>query len=157
MPAYAFVPAYEQGVMKRFHPLFSSSLSIATVIWNLYSCEVVTYSVNTLYAYRALRNLDELEVCLKQIPLNASLSETEIQREAKILSEFNDEHIIKYYGSFVESDNCYIVMEYAKEGSLDKMIAVCFEVLFITMFVALSFRGINYLDTYSLNEKYFTS
>ena len=74
--------------------------------------------------YLARRNSDELEVCLKEIPLNKGVSEQEIELEAKMLSEFNYEHIIRYYGSFIESGNFYIVMEYATEGSLADMIAV---------------------------------
>ena len=75
-------------------------------------------------AYLARRNSDELEVCLKAIPLRRGVSEQKIEREAKMLSELNYEHIIQYYGSFAESGQFYIVMEYAREGSLAEMIAV---------------------------------
>ena len=43
-------------------------------------------------AYLARRNSDELEVCLKEIPLNKVVSEQEIEKEAKMLSELNNEH-----------------------------------------------------------------
>ena len=75
-------------------------------------------------AYLARRNSDELEVCLKEIPLNKGVSEQEIELEARMLSELNNEYIIRSYGSFAESGNFYIVMEYASEGSLADMIAV---------------------------------
>ena len=75
--------------------------------------------------YRAPRNSDEVEVCLKQIPLD-KLSKRELELEAKILSESNYKHVIGYYGSFIESGNFYIVMEYAAEGSLRTMIRVCY-------------------------------
>ena len=75
-------------------------------------------------AYLSHRNSDGMQVCLKIIPLNNGVSPQQIEREAKMLSELNNEHIIKYYGSFVESGSFYIVMEYAEEGSLAEMTAV---------------------------------
>ena len=74
--------------------------------------------------FLASRNLDPVEVCLKEIPLTNGVSPQEIEREAKMLSELNYKHIIRYYGSFVESGKFYIVMEYAAEGNLAEMIAV---------------------------------
>ena len=86
-------------------------------------------------AYLARRNSDGIEVCLKEIPLNRSISKQSIEREAKIMSELNNQYIIRYYGSFVESENFYIVMEYANEGSLADMITVCYiALLFISFF-----------------------
>ena len=70
------------------------------------------------------RNSDGVEVCLKGIRLGNGVSEQAIEREAKMLSELNSEYIIKYSGSFVESGQFYIIMEYAAEGSLADMIAV---------------------------------
>ena len=75
-------------------------------------------------AYLAHRNSDEVEVCLKVVPLNKGVSEEEIEREARMLSSLHSEHIIKYYGSFVESGDFFIVMEYAREGSLADLIEV---------------------------------
>ena len=75
-------------------------------------------------AFLARQNSDGIEVCLKAIPLRPGLSEEQIEREATMLSELNNEHIIKYYGSFVESESFYIVMEYAGEGSLADLIYV---------------------------------
>ena len=74
-------------------------------------------------AYRATRNSDGLDVCLKEIPLRCDFSE-HIPQEAKMLSNLKNEYIIKFYGSFVDSGNCYIVMEYAPEGSLEDLIQV---------------------------------
>ena len=69
-------------------------------------------------AYLARRNSDGLDVCLKKIPLRNGVSEQQIEREAKLLSELHDDHVIKYYGSFVESDFLYIVMAYECSGIL---------------------------------------
>ena len=74
--------------------------------------------------YLASRISDGVELCLKEIPLKKGVCSEETEREAKMLSELNNEHIIKYYGSFVESGNFYIVMEYAGEGSLADLITV---------------------------------
>ena len=75
-------------------------------------------------AYLARRKSDGVEVCLKEVPLNKGVSEEEIDREARILSSLKDNHVIKYYGSFVESGNFFILMEYALEGSLSDLIEV---------------------------------
>ena len=75
-------------------------------------------------AYLARRKSDGMEVCLKVVSRNNGLSEEEIEREARMLSSLHSEHIIKYYGSFVESGKFYIVMEYASEGSLADLIEV---------------------------------
>ena len=74
--------------------------------------------------YLSDRNSDGLKVCLKVVSLRNGLSEQEIEREATLLSEFNNEHIIRYYGSFAESGYFYIVMEYAAKGNLADMIDV---------------------------------
>ena len=75
-------------------------------------------------AYLARRMSDETEVCVKTVPLNNGVSAQQIEREGKMLSELRNEHIIGYYGSFVESGNFCIVMEYAGEGSLADLITV---------------------------------
>ena len=74
--------------------------------------------------YLAHRNSNDTEVCLKEIPLTNGPSQQQIEREAKILSELSNEHVIKYYASFAESGNFYIVMEYAEKGSLADLITV---------------------------------
>ena len=82
-------------------------------------------------AYLARRNLDGVEVCLKEIPLKKGVCSEETEREAKMLSELNHEHVIKCFGSFIELGNCYIIMEYAAEGSLADMIAVYYCSIYI--------------------------
>ena len=75
-------------------------------------------------AYLARRNSDGLDVCLKSVALNNGTSEQQIVREATMLSELQNDNVIKYYGSFVESGSFFIVMEYASEGSLAEIINV---------------------------------
>ena len=66
-------------------------------------------------AYLAVHNTDQKEVCLKFIPQE---KKTAAFNEAKTLSQLEDKHIIKYYGSFDEGDQFCIVMEYAPGASL---------------------------------------
>ena len=76
-------------------------------------------------AYLAVYNPHLKEVCLKFIPLkNNKASKQSAIEEAKTLSQLEDEHIIKSYGSFVEDDQVCIVMEYAPGGSLHDEIEV---------------------------------
>ena len=69
-------------------------------------------------AYLAVHNTDKKEVCLKFIPLYGGSATKSALDEAKTLSQLEDVHIIKYYGSFVEENQFCIVMEYAAKGTL---------------------------------------
>ena len=109
--------------------------------------------------YLARRNLDNVKVCLKEITLRYGVSQQDVEREAKTLSELKHENIIGYYGSFVESGKFYIVMEYASEGSLADRIAVCYCLLFYIdlTFICLSVRNIETQARDSVSEKYLLS
>ena len=78
--------------------------------------------------YRARRNSDGKKVCIKCIQLFGATSTRMKQtlHEAEMLSTIHSEHIIDCYGSFIEKDVLYIVMEYAECGSLEALIAVRF-------------------------------
>ena len=106
--------------------------------------------------YLAIQNFNGQEVCLKKIRLRRGVSQQRIEREAKLLSELKDDHIIKYIGSFVESESFYIVMEYAKEGSLKDLIQVCYLIWFpITIScLFLCLRSVIDCEKYSVNVKY---
>ena len=64
------------------------------------------------------------EYALKKIPLiNFDKDEMEnYEKEANILSNLNNEYIVKYYGSFKEKDYYNILMEYAGNSNLKKLI-----------------------------------
>ena len=70
--------------------------------------------------YLATRKSDGLEVCLKQI----QHSNERYSSEVKIFSELSNRFVVKYYESFSDARNLYIMMEYAKDGCLDQMIKV---------------------------------
>lgn len=44
-------------------------------------------------------------------------------REVQILRKLRHPHIIKFFTSFLEYDNLYILMEYAENGDLNSLIA----------------------------------
>ena len=76
-------------------------------------------------AYLAVNNRTEQEVCIKFIPLKGGTSShRSALEEVQVLSELEDTHIIKYYGSFVEDEQLCIIMEYASGGSLYDVIQV---------------------------------
>ena len=62
---------------------------------------------------------------LKKIPLIIIEKEDLInyEKEAKILSKLDNEYIVKYYDSFIDSDfNLNIIMEYCDNGDLNTYI-----------------------------------
>ena len=83
-------------------------------------------------AYLAVHNPTQEKVCLKFITLTGDRSSLQsADEEGKTLSQLEDEHIIKYYGSFVEGDQFCIAMEYAPGGSLYDVITVWTSFCFI--------------------------
>ncbi|KAM9999876.1 hypothetical protein ACTFIZ_008341 [Dictyostelium cf. discoideum] len=63
-------------------------------------------------------------VAVKKFPISDDNSESfeKIKNEAQILSKVNNIHIVRYIGSAQNSSHICIVTEYAKEGSLGKLI-----------------------------------
>lgn len=61
-------------------------------------------------------------VVLKEIPLNPEeidyKSSAFIREEVEILSKLSHPNIIRYFGSFEENGNLYVITEYANEGDL---------------------------------------
>ena len=74
--------------------------------------------------YLAKRIADERVVCIKFIKLEGGSSIKATVKESEMLSSLKNNHIIEYYGSFVEHDVLCIVMEYAQHGSLQDVISV---------------------------------
>ena len=67
---------------------------------------------------------DKRYYAFKKIRIDA-LKKEEIEKykeEAKILSEFNNEYIVKYYNSFIKDDTFNILMEYAGKFNLKQFI-----------------------------------
>ena len=66
---------------------------------------------------------------LKEIPINNQNTTTEkiisVKNEAKILSSLNSKYIVKYYDSFIQGENLYIVMEYCEGGDLFTFMSEC--------------------------------
>ena len=72
--------------------------------------------------YKVLKN--NRYYALKQIPINGLTNESieKYKEEIKILSKFNSKYIIKYYDSFIENNNLYILMEYGGDLNLKEYI-----------------------------------
>ena len=63
------------------------------------------------------------EYAPKQIPLDNKKDEEKIRREAKILSNIdNNEYIVKYYDSYKDEKSFYILMEYCEGIDLRELI-----------------------------------
>ena len=64
--------------------------------------------------YKAINKINNKYFAIKEISIKNEKEDVinEIQKEAKILSQFNSENIVKYYGSQINKNNFYILMEY---------------------------------------------
>jgi len=73
---------------------------------------------------QVLSKSDNKEYAIKEIPIKEEKKDKieEIQNEAVILSKFNCENIVKYYGISNENNNIYILMEFCNEGNLRNFI-----------------------------------
>ena len=67
---------------------------------------------------------DNKYYALKEIQVTTGLKDKieEIQKEAKILSQFNNKNIVKYYDSYLYKDKFYILMEYCSGLNLKEYI-----------------------------------
>ena len=73
---------------------------------------------------QVLNKSDNKYYAIKIIPIKNETKNKieEIQNEAKILSEFNCDNIVKCYGTFKDNFNIYILMEFCSEGNLRNFI-----------------------------------
>ncbi len=73
---------------------------------------------------QVLNKSDNKYYAIKQIPIKEEKEEKieEILNEAKILSKFNCNNIVKYYDCYKDNNNIYILIEYCKEGNLKSFI-----------------------------------
>ena len=73
---------------------------------------------------QVLNKSDNKFYAIKVIPIKNESKDKigGIQNEAKILSEFNCDNIVKCYGTFKDNFNIYILMEFCSEGNLRNFI-----------------------------------
>ena len=74
--------------------------------------------------YRAKKKSDNNVYVIKQISL-LGLSKAqidEVKLESEILRKIKSQYVVKYYDSFEENNNLYIVMEYCESGDLNDYI-----------------------------------
>ena len=70
--------------------------------------------------YKVKKYNESFLYVIKQIPLN-ELTEEQIKQvntEAKLLSLINSNFVVKYFESFIENYELFIVMEYCDNGDL---------------------------------------
>ena len=79
-------------------------------------------SYGTVFTVMSL--IDEKIYVMKRMELNhlKEKQQRECYREVGILKKVNHPNIIKYYSSFLEKSNLYIIMEYAENGDLYSLI-----------------------------------
>jgi len=79
-------------------------------------------SYGTVFTVMSL--IDEKIYVMKRMELNhlKEKQQRECYREVGILKKVNHPNIIKYYSSFLEKNNLYIIMEYAENGDLYSLI-----------------------------------
>ena len=70
--------------------------------------------------YKVRKKTEEIFYVIKQIPLFSLNNDqiNDVKQEAKILSTINSKYLVKYFDSFEENNNLYIVMEYCDNGDL---------------------------------------
>ena len=70
--------------------------------------------------YQVLNKSDNNYYALKEFLIKGETKEKiqMIKKEAKILSKFNHNNIVKYYDSFENNDKFYILMEYCDSQNL---------------------------------------
>lgn len=81
--------------------------------------------------YKVISKINKQEYCLKRISVRNMPPEKakNCLREVQILKKLKHPNIIKYYNSFIEDDNLYIVMEYASRGDFYKVLFLLFGVM----------------------------
>ena len=67
--------------------------------------------------FQVLDKLDQKYYAIKKLQLREDMLQN-YEREVEILSNFNCENIIKYYDSYRDNNNFYILMEYFSDRNL---------------------------------------
>ena len=113
-------------------------------------------SYGKVYTVRSY--IDDNEYVMKKMELNhlKPKQQRECYREVSILKKVNHQNIIKYYSSFLEQENLYIIMEYAENGDLFSLIKhykrhkKLFEEFDIWRIASEILNGLHYLHTHNI-------
>ena len=75
-------------------------------------------------AYKVINIKDKKYYVLKQILLDEAKKEEkdQLMKEAIILSKLNNDHVVKYFNSFMENNSFNIIMEFCEGLDLRKFI-----------------------------------
>ena len=66
--------------------------------------------------YRGLHKQSAQQVAIKIVPVVGDIQN--LLREILILKDCQNEHIVKYYGSYLFNNELWLIMEYCSEGSI---------------------------------------
>jgi NIMA (never in mitosis gene a)-related kinase len=82
-------------------------------------------SFGVVYLAKPLSNTTVSHCVIKQICFDSASSKQKLQTldEVHNLKKLQHANVIKYFGSFFERQNLFIVMEYAEKGDLQQIIA----------------------------------
>ncbi len=74
--------------------------------------------------YKVMNIKDKKQYALKQIILDEAKKEEkeQLMKKAFILSNINNEHIVKYFNSFIEENSFNIIMEFCEGLDLRKFL-----------------------------------
>ncbi|KAJ3143844.1 putative protein serine/threonine kinase [Irineochytrium annulatum] len=99
--------------------------------------------------YKGVDAKTKKPVAIKIIDLEDAEDEIEdIQQEINILSQLDSQYITKYYGSYINGSQLWIVMEYCSGGScLDLMRPGTFEEIYIVVILRELLKGLEYLHS----------
>ncbi len=85
-------------------------------------CELGRGSYGVVYKVQSLLNQEIYVIKKMELKHMKEKQQKESWKEVMILKKVNHPNLIKYYTSFLEEDNLYIIMEYAEGGDLYSVI-----------------------------------
>ena len=66
--------------------------------------------------HKAVHRQSGIVLAIKQVPVDTDLQE--IIKEISIMQQCSSEYVVKYYGSYFNNNDLWIVMEYCGGGSV---------------------------------------
>ena len=84
----------------------------------------INYNIGTLLKFPLKDFINNKYYAMKVIPIKGETKEKiqKLEKEAKILSKFNCNNIVKYYDSSKNNNNIYILMEYCDGDNIRNLI-----------------------------------
>ena len=96
--------------------------------------------------FKAIHKESSQAFAIKQIPVESDLQE--IIKEISIMHQCDSPFIVKYFGSFFQDSDLWIVMEYCEAGSVSdmmKLLAITLDEEHIAPILSDTLKGLEYL------------